>query len=201
VFTDSDFPEVLNLSLRHPVVLLLTMDSAPETHALTDSLVRLTNQAAGRWLLAKVDVQASPQVAAALQVRAVPMVVAFIGGQVAPLFQGTKPETEISALLQQVVQAAVAGGITGRAQPVPGGLTAAGAGADAGAEADAADPAAEALPSFDTQQAAELLKAIREHTDERREAARKQLLELFAAADPKDPAVSHARRELAAALF
>ncbi|MDR1355089.1 MAG: tetratricopeptide repeat protein [Propionibacteriaceae bacterium] len=154
VFTEVDFQEALSASVRFPVILLLTMDSAPETHALSDLLVRLTNKAAGRWLLAKVDVQTNPRVAQALQVQAVPVVVAFIGAQMAPLFQGTKDESEVSALLEQVVQTAVANGITGRAQPVPGGLTVS-TGEEDAQQTPAADPrflpADEALARGDFQ--------------------------------------------------
>jgi putative thioredoxin len=131
---EADFNEVAARSVQYPVVVLLTMPSAPETHALDETMIRLTNAAGGRWLLARVDVSQSPRLASALGVQAVPTVIALIGGQAAPLFQGTQDAAQVQAVLDQVVQLAVASGIAGRAQPVPGGPVV------AGAEAEEADP-------------------------------------------------------------
>jgi putative thioredoxin len=128
--SEADFNEVASRSVQYPVVVLLTMPSAPETHALDETMIRLTNAAGGRWLLARVDVSQSPRLASALGVQAVPTVIALIGGQAAPLFQGTQDAAMVSQVLDQVVQLAVASGIAGRAQPVPGGPVIAGDAAD-----------------------------------------------------------------------
>lgn len=120
---EADFQDLAALSAQHPVIV--EFHSARDTSgpALSKDLAELVNAGAGRYLLARVDVDAEPRLAQALQVSAVPTVVALIGGQLAPLFQGTSPREEIAALLDQVAQLAMANGITGRAQPVANGAT------------------------------------------------------------------------------
>lgn len=118
---EADFQELAKLSSQHPVIV--EFHSARDTSgpALSRDLAELVNAGAGRYLLARVNVDAEPRLAQALQVEAVPTVIALIAGQLAPLFQGTRSRQEISAVLDQVAQLAVGNGITGRAQPVAGG--------------------------------------------------------------------------------
>lgn len=116
--TEATLDQVVQLSMRHPVVLELWSPRARGADQLSADLAQLTDAAAGRWLLARVNVDAEPRVAQALQVQAVPTVVAIIGGQVAPLFQGTQAREQIAAALDQVVQVSAASGIVGRAEAV-----------------------------------------------------------------------------------
>lgn len=115
---EADFQDLATLSTQHPVIV--EFHSARDTTgpALSRTLAELVNAAGGRFLLARVDVDVETRLAQALQVSAVPTVVALIGGQLAPLFQGTRSREEIEPLLDQVAQLAVANGVTGRAQPV-----------------------------------------------------------------------------------
>nr|WP_300147079.1 tetratricopeptide repeat protein [Propionicimonas sp.] len=108
---------VLGLSMKYPVVLEL---NSPRANAaeFSDDMVALANEAGGAYLLARVDVDANPQVAAAFGVQAVPAVLGVVGGQLAPLWQGTKPKEEAKAYVAQLLQAAAANGIVGRADPV-----------------------------------------------------------------------------------
>ena len=48
-------------------------------------LTDIANASAGRFLLGRIDIDASPRIAQALQVQAVPIVMAVIAGQFAPL--------------------------------------------------------------------------------------------------------------------
>lgn len=116
--TEADFQSVANLSMQHPVIIEFHSPRDQGGQAVSTALADLVNAAGGRFLLARVDVDAEPRLAQALGVQAVPTVVALIGGQMAPLFQGTKAPEEISAMLDQIAQLAVANGMTGRAQPV-----------------------------------------------------------------------------------
>ena len=143
---EAAFEAVASQSLQYPVVLELTLNNQPGTKDVDDALIELTNQGEGRWLLGRVDVATNPRIAQALGVQAVPTVLAIIGGQVAPLFQGTRDKADIKAMLDAVTRTAIANGVTGRAQPVPGGrLTAVGG-------ADAPDP--QAIPAIDPRFAA-----------------------------------------------
>ena len=138
--TEADFQEVAQRSVQHPVIVEFYSPRDPAGQAVSDALAEIVNAGAGRFLLGRVDVDAEPRLAQALGVQAVPTVVALIGGQMAPLFQGTKSREEIAALLDQIAQMAVANGMTGRAQPVAG--------------APAADGAPAANPRFEKADAA-----------------------------------------------
>ena len=71
---------------------------------------------AGKFLLGRLNVDAAPGIVQALQLQAVPTVIALIGGQVAPLFQGVLPKAEVQAYLDQLLTAAVANGIVSALQ-------------------------------------------------------------------------------------
>lgn len=114
---EAEFNQLVSASMQHPVIVEFHSPRDPAGAAVSDTLARLVNEAEGRFLLARVDVDAEPRLAQSLGVQAVPMVVALIGGQLAPLFQGTRSAQEISPLLDQVTQLAVANGMTGRAKP------------------------------------------------------------------------------------
>jgi putative thioredoxin len=111
------FEAVLAESVKYPIVLELHSPRA-NAQELSDALAALANEAGGAWLLARVDVDANPQIAQAFGIQAVPAVLGVIGGQLAPLWQGTKSKEEANAFIAQLLQAASANGIVGRAQPV-----------------------------------------------------------------------------------
>jgi putative thioredoxin len=108
---------LLAQSAKFPVVLEL---NSPRANAaeLSTALEELANAAGGAYLLARVNVDAEPQVAAAFGIQAVPAVIAVIAGQLAPLWQGTRSKEDAKTYIDQLLQVASANGITGRAQPV-----------------------------------------------------------------------------------
>lgn len=114
---EQNFDAVVSKSIQHPVILEFHSDRAG-AQAFSADLASVVNTMAGKLLLARVDVDVNPRIAAAVQVKTVPTVVALIGGQVAPLFQGPATRSQIQAMLDQVVQLAVANGMVGRAAPV-----------------------------------------------------------------------------------
>src|SRR5580700_11630218 len=80
--TDETFnTDVVTRSRTVPVVLDLWADWCGPCKQLGPILEKLAVEAGGQWILAKVDVDANPQLSAALQVQSIPMVVAVIGGQ------------------------------------------------------------------------------------------------------------------------
>lgn len=111
--TTADFPDVVQSSTSYPVVVLLWSRRSPASLSLARELGSLTEARAGAFLLARVEVDAEPQIAAAFQVQTVPAVVAVLGGQPIPLFQGSAPAGQLGGLVDQVLEAAVANGITG----------------------------------------------------------------------------------------
>lgn len=107
---------LLAQSAKYPIVLEL---SSPRANAaeMSTALAELANEAGGAYLLARVNVDADPQIAAALGIQAVPTVIAVIGGQLAPLWQGTRSKADAKAYLDQLLQVAAANGVVGRAEP------------------------------------------------------------------------------------
>jgi putative thioredoxin len=108
---------VLAQSAKFPIVLELTSPRA-NAAAMSTALTELANEAGGAFLLARVDVDANPQVPAALGVQAVPTVIAVIAGQLAPLWQGTRSKEDAKGYLDQLLQVAAANGVVGRTDPV-----------------------------------------------------------------------------------
>lgn len=104
---------VLEQSMTVPVVVNLTASSAAPGQTMTATMTTLAAEFAGRFVLANLDVQTSPMVAAALQVQAVPAVVAFIGSRPVPLFQGTYPIDDVRQVIEQVLALAQQNGVTG----------------------------------------------------------------------------------------
>lgn len=105
--TDATFnTEVVARSQTVPVIIDLWADWCEPCKQLSPVLEKLANEAAGAWVLAKVDVDASPQLGAALQVQSIPMVLAVLDGQLVPGFAGALPEAQIRAWLGQVLQVA-----------------------------------------------------------------------------------------------
>ncbi|MBM6979751.1 MAG: tetratricopeptide repeat protein [Actinomyces succiniciruminis] len=117
--------EIAEGSARVPVVVVLHTPRSQVSTDLAALLERLAGEYGGRFQLARVDVDAAPEVAQALQATAVPTVVALIAGQPVPMFQGSAPEEQLRALLDQLLEVAARNGVDGRiavdapAQPEP----------------------------------------------------------------------------------
>ncbi|RRD50581.1 tetratricopeptide repeat protein [Arachnia propionica] len=116
--TETGFQQLVGLSVQHPVIVEFHSERDTSGQGVASALAELVNAADGRFLLARVNIDAEPRLAEALGIAAVPTVVALIGGQLAPLFQGTRERADIAAMLDQIAQIAVANGMTGRAQPI-----------------------------------------------------------------------------------
>lgn len=114
---DTTFEAMLSKSTQHPIIVEFYSPRA-NAQQLSDDLAALANAAAGKYLLARVNVDQARVVAQALGIQAVPMVVGVLGGQMAPLFQGTRSKADAEAVINQLMQAAVANGVVGRAKPV-----------------------------------------------------------------------------------
>ena len=109
--------EVAETSTRVPVVVVLHASRSQVSTDLAGQLQTLAQEYAGRFQLARVDVDAAPEVARALQVAAVPTVVALIAGQPVPLFQGAIPADQLRELLDQLLELAARNGVTGSLAP------------------------------------------------------------------------------------
>jgi putative thioredoxin len=99
-----------------PVIVDLWAEWCGPCKQLSPVLEKLAQEAAGAWVLAKVDVDANPRLAQAFQAQSIPMVVAIIGGQMVDAFLGAMPEAQVRQWLTQVLSVAEQLGV----EPAPG---------------------------------------------------------------------------------
>lgn len=140
--TDANFAEVMNRTLQVPAVLVIWSSAHEQTVGLAERVAAVAAQMEGRLFVVSADVQTSPSILQAFQpviVQAfgqlsVPVTFGLLQGQPVPLFPGVPQDDEIRTILDQLVQAAVQNGITGRIDLGPV------AGAEAGADEDEMPP-------------------------------------------------------------
>lgn len=116
--------EALNRTLQVPGVLVLWGSAYPQTRELFDTVVRVAASLEGRLLVLSADLSTSPQLLQVFQPLleqafgqpSVPATFGLLQGQPVPLFPGIVPEDEVRAVFDQLLQAAVQNGITGRVQ-------------------------------------------------------------------------------------
>lgn len=122
--TDASFGQVLELSRTVPVVVDLWAEWCGPCKQLSPVLEKVVTELAGKVVLAKVDVDANPQLAQGFRAQSIPMVVALVAGQPVPLFTGAVPEQQVRDVLAQLLQLAAQHGVTGTV-PVDGAVDAA----------------------------------------------------------------------------
>ena len=98
--------DVVERSRAVPVIIDLWAEWCGPCKQLSPVLEKLADEAGGQWILAKVDVDANPQLSAALQVQSIPMVVAVLGGQLVDGFLGAMPEAQVRQWIGQVLAVA-----------------------------------------------------------------------------------------------
>ncbi|WP_327086986.1 tetratricopeptide repeat protein [Nonomuraea sp. NBC_01738] len=97
--------DVIDRSMTVPVILDLWSPRSPGSAQLSPALETVVGELAGRAVLAKVNVDTSPQIAQALRVQAVPTVLAIFQGQAVTGFQQVLPEEEIRRWLDELMGA------------------------------------------------------------------------------------------------
>ncbi|MFS4107861.1 tetratricopeptide repeat protein [Streptomyces sp. PD-S100-1] len=98
--------DVLQRSAEVPVVIDFWAEWCQPCKQLSPVLERLAVEYNGRFLLAKIDVDANQLLMQQFGVQGIPAVFAVVAGQALPLFQGAAGEAQIRQTLDQLVQVA-----------------------------------------------------------------------------------------------
>ncbi|MFD7875767.1 tetratricopeptide repeat protein [Streptomyces sp. NPDC059766] len=98
--------DVLQRSAEVPVVIDFWAEWCQPCKQLSPVLERLAVEYDGRFLLAKIDVDANQMLMQQFGIQGIPAVFAVVAGQALPLFQGAAGEEQIRQTLDQLVQVA-----------------------------------------------------------------------------------------------
>ncbi|MFC7893330.1 tetratricopeptide repeat protein [Streptomyces sp. NPDC057381] len=185
--------DVLQRSTEVPVVIDLWAEWCEPCKQLSPVLERLAVEYNGRFLLAKIDVDANQMLMQQFGVQGIPAVFAVVAGQALPLFQGAAGEAQIRQTLDQLVQVAEERfGLTGIAvdpEAEPGAAQAAAPERPAGPHDAALEAAVQALDAGDLGGAVQAYKNVLAEDPGNTEAklglAQAELLQRVQNADPQ----------------
>jgi putative thioredoxin len=96
--------DVLQRSAEVPVVIDFWAEWCEPCKQLSPLLERLAREYNGRFVLAKIDVDANQMLMQQFGIQGIPAVFAVVAGQALPLFQGAAPEQQIRQTLDQLIQ-------------------------------------------------------------------------------------------------
>jgi putative thioredoxin len=95
--------EILPLSLVRPVIVVMWSPRSPESVEVVRVLGKLEKDYKAAFALARVDIEAHPQVAQAFQTKSIPYAVAIIAEQMVPLFEQAYPEAQVKMVIDKVL--------------------------------------------------------------------------------------------------
>ncbi|MEU7635626.1 MULTISPECIES: tetratricopeptide repeat protein [unclassified Streptomyces] len=98
--------DVLQRSTEVPVVIDFWAEWCEPCKQLGPLLENLAAEYAGKFVLAKIDVDGNQMLFQQFGVQGIPAVFAVVAGQPIPLFQGAVPEAQLRQVLDQLVQVA-----------------------------------------------------------------------------------------------
>ncbi len=150
---EQNFESVLEQSRVAPVVLVFhSPTQSPESSALAADVVTVVSEFEGRFLAGVVDIDRTPQIAQAMQIPQVPLMLVLLDGRpVTQPIPGAVPIDDLRTMFNQLGQQLTAQGIVDRHQPMSA--------AAAEGDEEAVDPryaaAQEALGEGDVDRAVE----------------------------------------------
>jgi len=177
--------DVIERSRETPVIVDFWAAWCGPCHALTPILEREVEGRDGAVVLAKVDVDANPGLAATYRVQGIPAVKGFKDGRVVAEFVGARPPAAVAAFVDELLAPPRLVGVVEELR----------------ASGELPDVLA-ALEAGDEERALDLvLEAIPEAPPERRERLRELAVAVFDDLGHDDPVTVSYRRKLATALY
>ncbi|WP_326720605.1 MULTISPECIES: tetratricopeptide repeat protein [unclassified Streptomyces] len=185
--------DVLQRSTEVPVVIDFWAEWCEPCKQLSPVLERLAVEYNGRFVLAKIDVDANQMLMQQFGIQGIPAVFAVVAGQALPLFQGAAGEAQIRGTLDQLVQVAEERfGLTGLVvdpDAEPGSAPVEAAEAPAGPYDALLEAAVQALDAGDFGGAVQAYKNVLSddpgNTEAKLGLAQAELLQRVAGADPQ----------------
>jgi len=95
--------QVIEKSAQTPVIVDFWAPWCEPCKTLGPILEKVIGEAGGAVILAKVNIDEAQEIAAQMQIRSVPTVVAFVEGRPVDAFAGVKTETEIREFITKIV--------------------------------------------------------------------------------------------------
>jgi putative thioredoxin len=211
--------DFVSKSKEKVIILLCWSPRSGQSKEILEILGKLEQADKDAWQLGTVDVDAQPQVAAALQIKSVPVAIAIIAEQLMPLFESVPPADQVRLVINKLLELASQKGV-GIAPEGPTEIP-------MEAEEVAAFEAMEGLDPVLTLKNAKdddltsqlmcadieiasgnyeaafdrLLRAVKAFSADDRDKVKAHLISLFNLVDPTDPRLIKARSQLASALF
>lgn len=99
--------EVLEKSKQVPVVIEFYSEGAETSQTLASVLRRLAGEYAGKFFLARVDIQQNPQIVQQLGVRTLPTLKVISDGQLAHELEGPQDEISLRQMLDQLTMSPI----------------------------------------------------------------------------------------------
>jgi putative thioredoxin len=103
--------EFVAKSKEKVVVLLAWSPRSTQSKEILETLGKLEKADNGAWLLGTVDVDAQPEVAQALQVKAVPIAIAIVAEQLLPLFESVPAPEQVRLVINKLLELASQKGV------------------------------------------------------------------------------------------
>ncbi|MCX6448990.1 MAG: tetratricopeptide repeat protein [Actinobacteria bacterium] len=103
--------DFVSKSKEKVIILLCWSPRSGQSKEILEILGKLEQADKDSWLLGTVDVDAQPQVAAALQIKSVPVAIAIIAEQIMPLFESVPPADQVRLVINKLLELASQKGV------------------------------------------------------------------------------------------
>lgn len=103
--------DFVSKSKEKVIILLCWSPRSGQSKEILEILGKLEQADKDAWLLGTVDVDAQPQVAAALQIKSVPVAIAIIAEQLMPLFESVPPADQVRLVINKLLELASQKGV------------------------------------------------------------------------------------------